>query len=81
MDYNAKSGKWSITTDLVVGFVKFRRNDGWSWELGPDKTGSLSNLIKGGVGNDIPINAAGNYTITLTINADGVTGSCTIVKN
>jgi hypothetical protein len=81
MDYNAKAGKWSITTDLVVGFIKFRRNDGWSWELGPDKTGSLNNLIKGGVGNDIPINAAGNYTITLTINADGVTGSCTIVKN
>ena len=81
MDYNAKSGKWSITTDLIVGFIKFRRNDGWGWELGPDNTGSLNKLIKGGVGNDIPINAAGNYTITLTINTDGVTGSCTIVKN
>ncbi|HSO88090.1 MAG TPA: SusE domain-containing protein [Draconibacterium sp.] len=81
MDYDSKTGKWSITTDLIVGFVKFRRNDSWSWELGPDSSGSLNNLIKGGVGNDIPINTAGNYTITLTINADGVTGSCTIVKN
>jgi hypothetical protein len=81
MDYNAKTGKWAITTDLIVGFIKFRRNDGWGWELGPDKSGSLNNLIKGGVGNDIPVNTAGNYTITLTINADGVTGSCTIVKN
>ncbi len=75
MDYNTKTGTWSITIDLVKGEIKFRLNDGWAWNLG----GTPDNLTQGGA--NIPIAAAGNYTITLTINSDGQTGSCTIVKN
>jgi hypothetical protein len=75
MDYNAKTGTWSITIDLIAGEIKFRLNDGWAWNLG----GTPDNLTQGGA--NIPIASAGNYTITLTINSDGQTGSCTIVKN
>ena len=73
MDYNAQTGTWSITLDLIDGFIKFRKNDGWAWNLG----GELNNLTQGGA--DIAV-TAGNYTITLTIVND-TTGSAKIVKN
>jgi hypothetical protein len=75
MDYDSKTGTWHITIDLIVGTIKFRLNDGWTWNLG----GTPDNLVQGG--DNLPIATAGNYTITLTINTDGQTGSCTIVKN
>ena len=58
--------------------IKFRKNDGWSWNLG----GTKDNLVHNG--DNIPITSAGNYTITLTISVDtqgSEAGSCTIVKN
>ena len=73
MDYNAKTGTWSITLDLIDGEIKFRKNDGWAWNLG----GSPDNLTQGG---DNIVVSAGNYTITLTIVNDA-TGSAKIVKN
>ncbi|MCD6179241.1 MAG: SusE domain-containing protein [Bacteroidales bacterium] len=75
MDYDAKTGTWSITIDLVDGEIKFRKNDGWAWNLG----GTPDNLI--GDGPNLAV-SAGNYTITLTITDDTAkTGTCTIVKN
>ena len=84
MDYNAATGVWSITVNLVVGEIKFRLNDGWAWNLGFNKnnTGKYNDLFHDG--NNIPIDAAGNYTITLTItqpNGPTEAGSCTVVKN
>ena len=73
MDYDAETGTWSITIDLIDGEIKFRLNDGWAWNLG----GTEDNLTQGG---DNIVVSAGNYTITLTINSDD-TGSFTIVKN
>jgi hypothetical protein len=73
MDYDAQTGTWFITIDLIDGHIKFRKNDGWAWNLG----GAADNLTQGG--NDIPV-SAGNYTITLTIINDA-TGTYTIVKN
>jgi len=73
MDYNAQAGNWYITLDLVVGHIKFRKNDSWSWNMGfvegeePSMSGDLQ---QGGVGNDIPINEAGNYTVIFTILSD-----------
>jgi hypothetical protein len=73
MDYNAQSGTWFITLDLVDGEIKFRKNDGWAWNLG----GTPDNLTQGG--DNIAV-SAGNYTITLTI-IDDATGTYTIVQN
>jgi len=73
MDYDAKTGTWYITIDLIDGEIKFRLNDGWAWNLG----GTPDDLTQGG--DNIAV-SAGNYTITLTINSDD-TGTCTIVKN
>ena len=76
MDYDLKSGTWYITTDLVAGEIKFRKNDAWGWNLG----GTTDNLEGGG--DNYPIEEDGNYTITLTITSDeDPTGTFTIVKN
>lgn len=72
MDYNAELGKWYITMTMVDGFFKFRRNDGWSWNMGllqGSTAGMEGPLQQGGVGNDIPI-TAGTYTIYFTIYND-----------
>jgi hypothetical protein len=53
---------------LTPGAFKFRKNHDWGTSIGDG-------------GNDINVAAAGNYTLTLTVNADGKTGSYTIVKN
>lgn len=79
MDYDSKTGTWSITLNLVDGHVKFRLNDGWAWNLG----GPLDGLTVDGP--DIPV-SAGNYTIVLTITNPNavkgeVGGTCTIKKN
>ena len=77
MDYDAQTGTWYITIDLVDGDIKFRLNDGWAWNLG----GTTDNLVHNG--DNIPV-TAGNYTITLTITnaaAGSETGTYTIVKN
>ena len=85
MDYDQESGLWSITLDLTAGSVKFRLNDDWgngiNLGLGDDSHPgySLSNLWNDGSSQNIPIAAAGNYTITLSIG--GSTYSCTITKN
>ena len=86
MDYNPANGTWSITLDLKVGAIKFRLNDNWSATAGfnlglGDATHpgySLTNLWNDGGSKDIPIDAAGNYTLTLSV---GSKYSCTIKKN
>jgi hypothetical protein len=85
MEYDAAGGFWHITVNLVVGHIKFRVNDKWddgiNLGLGDDDHPgySLSNLWNNGGSKDIPIDAAGNYTIKLFIGAS--TYSCTIKKN
>jgi hypothetical protein len=84
MEYDAASGLWSITTDLVVGHIKFRANNSWSGPinlgLGDDDNPeyTLDNLWNSGSSKDIPIDEAGSYTITLSI---GSKYSATITKN
>jgi len=78
MDYDPATGTWNITIDLVVGEIKFRLNDGWAWNLG----GTPDNLVHDG--DDIPIDVAGNYTISLTITNETLgeeTGTFTITLN
>jgi hypothetical protein len=66
MTYNNTTKIWSITTDLVAGVFKFRKNHNWSVNLG----GSGGVLTQSG--NDIPV-TAGNYTITLNVAASAYT--------
>jgi len=83
MDYNAEEGYWYITIDLVPGACKFRKNDGWGWNMGladGDAGGMQGNLKQGGVGNDLPVTVAGNYTVTFTILSDAA-GKYKFVKN
>ena len=80
MDYDAATGTWYITVDLVTGFCKFRKNDGWGWNMGLADSGIPGALKQGGVGNDIPINEPGNYTLVFTILNDNE-GTYTIKKN
>lgn len=79
MDYNRKKGFWEVTTALNEGEIKFRKNDGWAWNLGLD--GNEGNLKHDGP--NIPVPSAGEYYITLTItNYDGPneTGIYTMTK-
>lgn len=72
MKYNNTTKKWSITIDLLGGKkIKFRKNHNWGTNYGYNGTvGTLG-------GDDIPISADGNYTITV----DFVAGTYTAVKN
>lgn len=79
MVYDAPSGTWRITTDLIDGEIKFRLNDGWAWNLG----GTPGQLVVDG--GNIAV-TAGNYTIVLTITKPNsvkgeVGGTFTITKN
>lgn len=80
MDFDYKTGRWYITLDLVVGYIKFRKNDGWAWNMGLADSGNPGELQQGGVGNDIPIDEAGNYTVYFTIISDAK-GTFELIKN
>ncbi len=87
MDYDAATGTWRINLDLVEGAIKFRKNDGWAWNMGfadGETNTMVDNVMKGklkqgGVGNDIPIPEAGNYDIIFTILSDDE-GTYEIIK-
>lgn len=91
MAYDPAKGHWYITIDLLGGeYIKFRMNDGWGWNMGLvlDADGNVvdpesTDLQRQGVGNDILIQEAGNYTVYFTIIDDGDNGSGTyeLVKN
>lgn len=60
MTYNPTTKVWSITTDLVVGEIKFRANDDWALNFG-----GTNGKLNTNDNNNIAIAAAGNYTITI----------------
>ncbi|MCU4157415.1 SusE domain-containing protein [Carboxylicivirga sp. A043] len=79
MEYDLKSDTWSITVDLVVGEFKFRKNDGWAWNLG--QTEALDENLEHD-GSNVPVSEAGNYTIVLDIISDAdEIATFTITKN
>ncbi len=75
MTYDKTKNVWTITLDLVAGDIKFRAND--SWDLDYGDTGGDRKLDAGG--DNIPIAADGNYTITLDLS--GPIYTYRIVKN
>lgn len=72
MRYNTATKMYEITIDLIVGSVKFRKNDDWGTNIGW-ATGSDGDpipafdtpYIGGQGGKNIGITAAGNYTFSL----------------
>ena len=87
MDYDFEKGHWYITRDLIAGYFKFRRNDGWAFNFGYIAAPTIPlpwidhPLQRGGVGNDFELKAAGNYTITLTIAPDEQSAKCSVILN
>lgn len=75
MVYDPMTGIYSLTTDLVVGEIKFRANDAWDINLGD--TGSDRKMEYGG--DNIVIEEDGNYTIELLLNR--AVYSYTVTKN
>jgi starch-binding outer membrane protein SusE/F len=69
MTFNAGSGTWTITTNLLGGQeLKFRANDDWALNFGDDAPRDNKPDYNGG---NIPIALDGNYTITLDIGNAG----------
>ena len=67
MTYDTATKTWTVTLNLNAGKIKFRANDAWDLNYGDnDFDGSLE---EGGA--DIPVAAAGNYTITLNLEVAG----------
>jgi hypothetical protein len=63
MTYDMATKTWKVTVNLTAGKVKFRANDAWDLNYGDnDFDGSME---EGGA--DIPVAAAGNYTVTLNL--------------
>jgi hypothetical protein len=55
MTYNATTRTWTITTNLVVGEMKFRANDDWAVNLGDNGNDGKPEIN----GANIPITSAG----------------------
>lgn len=56
--------KWTITTNLTPGFIKFRANDDWGINFGDNSPRDNRPDYNG---DNIPVTVAGNYTITLEL--------------
>lgn len=65
MTYNIANNVWTLTTNLTVGNIKFKLNGDASWTLNYGDNKGNGKLQSGG--SNIPITAAGNYTITLDL--------------
>lgn len=58
---------WTYTGHLEAGQFKFRMNHGWDINLGGLSADALEQN-----GDNLSIAAAGDYTVTLTLSADGI---------
>lgn len=77
MTYDAGNNVWTITADLVAGLFKFRANEDWKINYG--RTTDITDGIAVWFGQDIPLDADGNYTIVLDLSKHPY--SYTITKN
>jgi hypothetical protein len=73
MFYNGQRKMWEITLNLTAATIKFRANDDWSLNYGSNANDGKLNAG----GSNIPIPAAGNYTIRF----DPVKLTYTVIKN
>ncbi len=64
MVYDPVAKTWSTTLDLVAGKIKFRANDEWTEIFGG--ADGILNMFND-TDNTIPVDSAGNYTITIDL--------------
>lgn len=74
MTYDPQNKVWTITADLAAGEIKFRANDAWNLDYGD--TGADGRLDQGG--DNIAVDEAGNYTVTLDLSEAPYTYSLTM---
>ncbi len=67
MTYNEASKTWKITLNLKAGEFKFRANSSWNINLGDSDGDGVLKLN----GNNLKVNANGNYTVSLILNVAG----------
>lgn len=65
MTYNADTKVWEIDVDLVAGEFKFRANDEWAINLGPDEDNDGS--LNYNSGSNFKVDTDGNYHIELDL--------------
>ena len=73
MTWDATNKVLKVTLNMTAGAFKFRANDDWAVNVG----GNMGALTQDGA--NIPVAAAGNYTITLDVSKAAY--SCTVTKN
>ncbi|HPE86167.1 MAG: RagB/SusD family nutrient uptake outer membrane protein [Bacteroidales bacterium] len=71
MTYDAETGLWTATLELVAGEIKFRANDDWTLNYGDD---GVDGILEMG-GANIVIEASGNYIITMKLGTPDYTYS------
>ncbi|HYG38976.1 MAG TPA: SusE domain-containing protein [Cytophagales bacterium] len=82
MDFDEATGLWTKTIDLAAGALKFRANNGWDINYGPQDSNALvGNLTQTDAAIDIK--EAGNYTISLDFNTttESLLYKYTVTKN
>lgn len=82
MTFNQETGLWSQTVDLVSGALKFRANNDWWLNYGPEDSNALTGKLIHTDGA-ITITEPGNYTVTLDFSKSQIPRqySYTVVKN
>jgi starch-binding outer membrane protein SusE/F len=65
MTYNAAGKVWEVTADLTSGALKFRANNEWTINYGPEDGSELSGTLLLDDPGAISIEESGNYTITI----------------
>lgn len=65
MTYNPDTRVWEITINLSAGEFKFRANDDWALNLGPDSDGD--GFMNFGGFDNLSVDTAGTYKVTLDL--------------
>jgi hypothetical protein len=82
MEYDVDNGTWSVTLDLAAGALKFRANNSWDVNYGPEDSNALTGKL---ISTDaaITISENGNYTVTIDMSRsnDAHTYTYVVTKN
>ncbi|MBF9254570.1 SusE domain-containing protein [Pontibacter sp. 172403-2] len=71
LTYDETTKVWSATLPLSVGEIKFRANDAWDLNYGDEKDDKPADGVLEFNGDNIKVEEAGNYLITLDLSHPG----------